>query len=45
VIAGPPNKTLLLLGNGFAARRGYKQAIAEGRDKVLEHAGGASAPQ
>jgi hypothetical protein len=45
VIAAPPNKTLLLLANGFMARRGYKQAIAEGRDKVLEHAGGASAPQ
>ncbi len=34
----PPNRTLLLLGNGLMARRGYKKAIAQGRDKVLAHA-------
>jgi hypothetical protein len=35
----PPNKTLLLLGNGFLARQGYKQALKEGRDRILAHAG------
>jgi hypothetical protein len=34
----PPNKTLLLLANGLMARRGYRQAIKQGRDKVLAHA-------
>ena len=33
----PPNKTLLLLGNGAAARWGYRQALRRGRDKVLSH--------
>jgi hypothetical protein len=37
----PPNKTLLLLGNGFLARQGYKQALKEGRDQILAHAGSA----
>jgi hypothetical protein len=36
----PPNKTLLLLANGFMARRGYKQAIKQGRDEILDHAQG-----
>jgi hypothetical protein len=35
--AAPPNKTLLLLGNGAAARWGYRQAVRQGRDKVLQH--------
>ena len=34
----PPNKTLLLLGNGAAARWGYRQAIRHGRDRIIEHA-------
>lgn len=34
----PPNKTLLLLGNGAAARWGYRQAIKQGRDEILRHA-------
>jgi hypothetical protein len=34
----PPNKTLLLLGNGAAARWGYRQALRQGRDKVVRHA-------
>jgi hypothetical protein len=38
--AAPPNKTLLLLGNGAAARFGYRQALRQGRDKVLQHARG-----
>jgi hypothetical protein len=36
--AAPPNKTLLLLGNGAAARWGYRQAIKQGRDEILRHA-------
>jgi hypothetical protein len=40
----PPNKTLLLLGNGFLARQGYKQALAEGRDQILAHAGATMGP-
>jgi hypothetical protein len=36
--SAPPNKTVLLLANGFLARRGYKQAIAQGRDRILSHA-------
>jgi hypothetical protein len=35
--SAPPNKTILLLANGFMARRGYKQAIKQGRDKILTH--------
>lgn len=34
----PPNKTLLLLGNGAAARWGYRRALRNGRDKILQHA-------
>lgn len=34
--AAPPNKTLLLLGNGAAARWGYRQAIKQGRQAVLD---------
>ena len=34
----PPSKTLLLLGNGAAARWGYRQAIRHGRDQVIRHA-------
>lgn len=34
----PPNKTLLLLGNGAAARWGYRRALRKGRDAVLRHA-------
>jgi hypothetical protein len=33
----PPNKTLLLLGNGAAARWGYRQAIRHGRDQILRY--------
>jgi hypothetical protein len=33
----PPNKTLLLLINGAAARWGYRQAIRHGRDQVIRH--------
>jgi hypothetical protein len=40
----PPNKTVLLLANGFLARRGYKQAIEQGRDEILAHAAGRSRP-
>ena len=35
----PPNKTLLLLGNGAAARWGYRQAIKAGRDDIVKLAG------
>ena len=34
----PPNKTLLLLANGFMARRGYRKALAQGRDEIVSHA-------
>lgn len=34
----PPNKTLLLLGNGAAARWGYRQALRQGRGEVLRRA-------
>lgn len=34
----PPNKTLLLLGNGAAARWGYRQALRAGRGEVIRHA-------
>jgi hypothetical protein len=34
----PPNKTLLLIGNGAAAGWGYRQALRQGRDKVIQHA-------
>ena len=34
----PPNKTLLLIGNGAAARWGYRNALRRGRDEVLQHA-------
>jgi hypothetical protein len=34
----PPNKTLLLIANGAAARWGYRQALRHGRDQVLQHA-------
>ena len=33
----PPNKTLLLLANGAAARWGYRQALRSGRDEVVRH--------
>jgi hypothetical protein len=36
--AAPPNKTLLLIGNGAAARWGYWQALRHGRDAVVRHA-------
>lgn len=36
--AAPPNKTLLLLANGAAARWGYRQAIKQGRDEIVRHA-------
>jgi hypothetical protein len=35
--AAPPNKTLLLLLNGLAARLGYRSAIKQGRDRILQH--------
>jgi hypothetical protein len=34
----PPNKTLLLIGNGAAARWGYRKALRQGRDQILQHA-------
>ena len=34
----PPNKTLLLLGNGGAARWGYRQAIKQGRGDIVKFA-------
>ena len=34
----PPNKTLLLLGNGGAARWGYRQAIKQGRGEIVKYA-------
>jgi hypothetical protein len=34
----PPNKTLLLIGNGAAARWGYRQALRRGRHTVVRHA-------
>lgn len=36
--AAPPNKVLLLLANGAAARWGYRQAIKQGRDQIIRHA-------
>ncbi|HVM20182.1 MAG TPA: hypothetical protein VM307_09500 [Egibacteraceae bacterium] len=33
----PPNKTLLLLGNGGGARYGYRKALRQGRDQILHH--------
>jgi hypothetical protein len=33
----PPNKTLLLLGNGLAARWGYWRARRQGRHLILRH--------
>jgi len=33
----PPNKTLLLLSNGLAARWGYRRALREGRHLILQH--------
>jgi hypothetical protein len=33
----PPNKTLLLLGNGAAARWGYRKAVRQGREEILRH--------
>lgn len=36
--SAPPNKTLLLLANGAAARWGYRRALKQGRDEVLRHA-------
>ena len=35
----PPNKTLLLLGNGAAARWGYRQALRNGHVEVVRCAG------
>ena len=34
----PPNKTLLLLGNGAAARWGYRRALRNGRADIVRHA-------
>lgn len=34
----PPNKTLLLLGNGAAARWGYRQALRNGRADIVRYA-------
>jgi hypothetical protein len=38
----PPNKTLLLLGNGAAARWGYRQARKKGRDEIVRRAASSS---
>ena len=37
--AAPPNKSLLLIGNGAAARWGYRQAIKQGRGDIVKFAG------
>jgi len=34
----PPNKTLLLLANGAAARWGYRRALRNGRADIVRHA-------